>query len=184
MRLTERDKQVLHALYDFEGLMSKRQLATLFFGGSEEWTKKRMRLLFENGYVRQPNEEDMHRVPKGEWIYWLDRYGLDVVAGLKGDEPLYTDKVRTDAPQWAKVEHDLAVNDFRLIVRTALSQSQTLTHWADEITWTQPNGRPAKKRFAADGFFTNEAHPQQAAGYRSLNTQFRSKLRGIRPTLD
>jgi hypothetical protein len=30
----------------------------------------------------------------------------------------------------------------------------------------------------------NEAHPQQAAGYRSLNTQFRSKLRGIRPTLD
>jgi hypothetical protein len=30
----------------------------------------------------------------------------------------------------------------------------------------------------------DEAHPQQAAGYRSLNTQFRSKLRGIRPTLD
>jgi UDP:flavonoid glycosyltransferase YjiC (YdhE family) len=37
---------------------------------------------------------------------------------------------------------------------------------------------------ASDHGENNEAHPQQAAGYRSLNTQFRSKLRGIRPTLD
>lgn len=165
MRLTERDKHVLQTIYEFEGLMSRKQLAQVCFGGNLDWAKKRLRLLFENGYVRQPDEQDMHRVPRGEWIYWLDRFGLEVVLGLKGDEPLYTDKVRTEAPQWAKIEHDLAINYFRLTVLEALSQNPTLllgewinekllTHWADEISWTQPNGRPAKKRFAMDGFFT------------------------------
>jgi hypothetical protein len=50
-------------------------------------------------------------------------------------------------------------------------------------------GSPDSRDLTLAGIFAkilqlNEAHPQQAAGYRSLNTQFRSKLRGIRPTLD
>lgn len=165
MRITDRDKHVLQTIYDFEGLMSKRQIAEVCFDGSVEWAKKRMRVLFENGYVRQPDEDDMHRVPRGEWLYWLDRLGLETIAGLRGEEPLYTDKVRTEAPQWAKVEHDLALNDVRLVILAALARlpsltltdwinEKTLNHWADEVTWKQPNGRPAKKRFAMDAFFT------------------------------
>lgn len=164
MRLTERDKALLQFIYDYEGLVSRRQLAKVFFGGNDDWAKHRLRILFENGYVRQPDEQDMHRVPRGEWLYWLDRMGLEVVAGLRGDDPRHTDILRAEAPQWAKIEHDLALNDFRLTVNDAVSlnpslaltdwiNEKTLTHWADEVTWTQPNGRDAKKRFAMDGFF-------------------------------
>ncbi len=164
MRLTERDKTILQTIYEFEGLISKKQIAMLCFGGNEDWAKKRMRLLFENGYVRQPDATSMHRVPIGEWIYWLDHLGLETVAGLLGDDPLYTDKARTVAPQWGKIEHNLAINDFRLKVLATIANSpflildqwvneKTLNHWGDEVTWTPPNGRPAKKRFAMDGFF-------------------------------
>lgn len=165
MRLTNRDKEILSAIYDFEGLMSRAQLAKLFFNGGEPGAKKRLRKLFENGYIRQPDERDLHRVPVGTWLYWLDHDGLDIVAGLKGDEPLYTDKVRTQSPQWAKVEHDLALNDVRLTMLDAIAahpelqlgeyvNEKILTHRADEVTFSQANGRQTKKRFAADGFFT------------------------------
>lgn len=164
MRVTERDKALLQFIYDHEGLVSRRQLAKVFFGGNEDWAKHRLLLLFENGYLNQPDDENMHRVPRGQWIYWLDRLGLELVAGLHGEEPLHTDKLRTNAPQWAKIEHDLAVNEFRLLVQDALLlnpalalaewvNERTLTHWADEVTWKQPNGRDAKKKFAMDGFF-------------------------------
>src|SRR5260221_11005602 len=79
MRLTERDKALLQFIHEYEGIVSRRQLAKVFFGGNEDWAKKRMRLLFENGYVRQTTTEEMHRVPRGEWIFWLDRLGLELV---------------------------------------------------------------------------------------------------------
>ncbi len=171
MRLTERDKQLLQAMYnDFGGIVSRRQLALAFFGGNEDWAKKRLRMLYENSYVNQPGASDMHRIPLGQWIYWLDQNGLELVSGLTEDDPRYTDKARTAAPQWAKIEHDLAVNDFRLTVSLALNDhpnlllgqwitERTLTHWADEVEFTQVNGRSAKKRFAMDAFFTIKYRP-------------------------
>ena len=43
-----------------------------------------MRLLYDNAFVNMPGPENIHQVPIGETIYWLDQKGASVVAGLHG----------------------------------------------------------------------------------------------------
>ena len=45
-------------------------------------------------------------------IYWLDKQGAEIVASLQGT-PLGEFQWRKK-PRWFQVDHDLAVNDFRL----------------------------------------------------------------------
>src|SRR5258708_32201458 len=121
MRLTERDKLVLQTIYDFEGLMSRQQLAVTCFGGNVEWAKKRARLLYENGLINQPTAEEMYRIPKGKFVYWLDTLGLEIGAGLTCDQPRYTYRVKAGSPQRTKLDHDLSINDVRLAIIAAVA---------------------------------------------------------------
>jgi len=64
MRLTEREKRILEALYTYDGVLSFSQLQRLFFTGKSQ-TELRLRLFYQNGYLTDaqsiPQHEQKHR---------------------------------------------------------------------------------------------------------------------------
>lgn len=158
MRLTERDQQILEAVHVFDGVMSFSQVQRLFFTGKSQ-AEHRLRLLYEHGYLNRPNLAQRRRLP--EMVYWLDRLGAEVVASR------YSMPVREfvwrQAPRWSQVEHDLAVNDFRLDMEVACHQAGTveLETWIPESEfWAHPDrveysvqGQKQARRVRPDGYF-------------------------------
>jgi hypothetical protein len=163
MRLTERDKEILQAINAFDGMMSLKQIDRLFFSGQgRSQPRQRMRTLFANRYVQIPSERTIHRVPLGETIYWLDRRGAEVVAARQGitlGELSWRRK-----PRWSWIEHDLAVNDFRLQIHQACTESKQveLQPWVpetdflanpDTVRFTDENDVSHTRQVRPDGFF-------------------------------
>jgi len=94
-------------------------------------------------------------------IYWLDRNGAEVVSSLNGT-PLQEFTWRKE-PRWFQVEHDLAVNDFRLDIEAACRATPdvTLETWIPESEfWSHPDqitykasDYQVKRKIRPDGFF-------------------------------
>jgi len=158
MRLTERDKHILEAVHAYDGMLGFSQLKRMFFTG-ESQAKNRLKLLYHNKYLNRPNREQRRRVP--EMIYWLDKRGADIIASLNGT-PIREFTWRKQ-PRWFQVEHDLAVNDFRLDMEQAcLDDSDIhLETWLPESEfWSYPDkisykyqDREHKRNVRPDGFF-------------------------------
>ena len=114
MRFTDRDQRILEAIYAYDGMLSFSQIQRLFFTGKSQ-AELRMRLLYHNGYVERPNEAQRRHVP--EMIYWLGRKGAEVVASLNSTTTKSLGWRKE--PRWFQVEHDIAVNNFRLDIEEA-----------------------------------------------------------------
>lgn len=164
IRLTERDQRILETIHAFDGMMSLTQIDRLFFSGKgRSQPRDRMRLLFYHGYVNMPGDGEIHQVPLGETIYWLDEKGAAVVAGLYG-ETLEEFKWR-DKPRWSLISHDLEVNNFRIAVLGACTASSSLSlhrwipegeFWAypDTVSYRTGQGTYKERGIRPDGFFT------------------------------
>lgn len=124
-----------------------------------------MQALFNHGYVEMPQDEDVHRVPVGEVIYWLDRKGAELVAGLRG-ETLSGFPWRRK-PRWSMVAHDLLVNDVRIAVLRACEAAPnlSLSEWVTDSTFrADPDAvtirtrtlRSKTRQVIPDAFFTIE----------------------------
>lgn len=159
MHFTQRDSRILEAIHAFDGMMGQYQLQRLFFTGQRQ-CRGRLSVLFQHGYLARPNRRRRASLPC--MIYWLDRRGAAHVAGLSGQN-LAGFRYRRE-PRWSQVEHDLAVNDFRLDVMKACARRSdfTLEEWVpegeflaqpDRVTYTRPNGKTAKRLVRPDGFF-------------------------------
>ena len=161
---TERDLRILETIHNFDGLLSLKQIDRLFFSGmGRTQPRQRMRRLFDAHLVNMPQPSQIHKVPLGETIYFLDERGAAELAGLYG-VTLRDFKWRRQ-PRWALIKHDLAVNDFRIAVSKA---SETmldikLNEWVPESEfWIEPDAvdyrtcQGIKKRrvIIPDGFFT------------------------------
>lgn len=165
MRLTKRDICILLAIYTYDGMLGFSQIWRKFFGGKSQ-AEVRMRLLYQNRYVNRPNREQRLRLP--EMIYWLDKRGAEVVAGLNGTK--LSEFSWRQQPRWFQVDHDLAVNDFRLDLEEACEQTKkmTLETWIPESEfWAYPdkvsyiyNDEKKNRNIRPDGFFilTTENH--------------------------
>jgi hypothetical protein len=158
MRLTERDTLILEAIHTYDGILSFSQIQRMFFTGKSQ-AEERLKLLYQNKYLNRPDESQRRRL--NEMIYWLDRNGADLIASRQGI-PLGELGWRQE-PRWFQVDHDLAVNDFRLTLRETLSQTTNVTmetwipeseFWAYPDTITYPyNGQTIKRKIIPDGFF-------------------------------
>ena len=159
MRFTKRDGRILEAIHAFDGMMGENQIRCLFFRG-ERRAKERLSLLFHNGYLARPDRRRRFSIPC--MVYWLDKRGAAYVAGLSGKE-LSGFKYRK-RPTWLRIEHDLAVNDFRLDVMEACGMSPILEFeewipqgefWAspDTVEYKDAAGRTIKRRIRPDAFF-------------------------------
>lgn len=174
IRLTERDKAILTTLYAFDGLMARRQIVQLFFGDVDESrARRRLRALFEHGYINQPRPGDEHRAP--EWIYWLGREGYRLIAGWNGEEPKTADLKRAKPPKWATLEHSLRVNDVRIAVMLSAESSpelkltqwisdRTFNRWRDRVSFRGVSGEEDTKAVVPDGFFVVRRPSQKRPG--------------------
>ncbi len=136
MRLTERDIRILEAVHAYDGMLGFSQIQRLFFTGKSQ-AEHRLKLLYQHRYLNRPNRDQRRRLP--EMIYWLDKQGAEIVASLKGT-PLQEFSWRKQ-PRWFQVEHDLAVNDFRLDMVDSLSRIPEidLETWIPESEfWAYP----------------------------------------------
>jgi hypothetical protein len=158
MRLTERDIHILEAIHAYDGVLSFSQIQRMFFTGKSQ-AEERLKLLYQNKYLNRPDEIQRRRLT--EMIYWLDRNGANLIASRQGI-PLGELGWRQE-PRWFQVDHDLAVNDFRLTLQETLSQmtSVTMESWIPESEfWAYPdtitysyNGHSIKRKIIPDGFF-------------------------------
>lgn len=158
MRLTERDQHVLEAIHAYDGMLGFSQIQRLFFTGKSQ-TEQRLKLLYQHRYLNRPDRDQRSRIP--EMIYWLDNKGAEIVASLQGT-PLREFTWRKQ-PRWFQVEHDLAVNDFRLDMIEACIQDPeiNLETWIPESEfWAYPDrieylhkDRRIKRNIRPDGYF-------------------------------
>lgn len=170
IRITSRDKRILETIHAFDGLLSLRQIDRLFFSGKERsQPRTRMRLLYDNAYVNMPDPENIHQVPIGETIYWLDHKGASTVAGLRG-QSVNQLKWRSK-PRYSLIEHDLKVNDFRIAIRDAcrFKEGIELRSWIpesefssqpDRIKFETSSGKMATRSLRPDGYFMIDRKPR------------------------
>lgn len=159
MRLTNRDKWILEAIHAHDGMLGFSQIKRLFFTAKSQ-AQLRLKLLYQHKYVNRPNQKERYHVP--EMIYWLDRRGAEYVAGLK-NMSLRALRWRKK-PRWNQVEHDLAVNNFRLTLSQSCRDNKKveLLSWVPEGEfWSNPDpvvywygGRKLKRFIRPDGYFS------------------------------
>lgn len=158
MRLTQRDKRILEAVHVYDGMMGFSQIQRIFFSGKSQ-AELRLRLLYQNRYLNRPDREQRRRLP--EMIYWLDKRGAEIVASLTGTH--IREFTWRKEPRWFQVEHDLAVNNFRLNLEEACQKSPeiTLETWIPESEfWAYPDrveyeyqNRTTHRNIRPDGYF-------------------------------
>ena len=158
IRLTERDHRILEAIHSFDGVLGFSQIRRMFFTGKSQ-AEERLKLLYQNGYLNRPNREQRLRMP--EMVYWLDRKGAEIIASLMGI-PLLEMGWRRE-PRWFQVEHDLAVNNFRLDLIEACREDPDLSLdvWVSESEfWAYPDtiqyshkGKEVWRKIRPDGYF-------------------------------
>ena len=158
MRLTERDIHILEAVHAYDGMLGFSQIQRLFFTGKSQ-TEQRLKLLYQHGYLDRPDRDQRSRMP--EMIYWLDKKGAEIV-GSKNSIPVGEFSWRKQ-PRWFQVEHDLAVNDFRLDMEEACQRDPeiNLETWVserefcaypDKIEYTVKD-RTITRNIRPDGYF-------------------------------
>jgi len=158
MRLTERDRHILEAVHSFDGILSFAQIQRLFFTGKSQ-AEQRLKLLYQHGYLARLDKEQRRR--SNEMVYWLDKKGAEIVASLDGT-PL-SDFTWRKEPRWFQVEHDLAVNNFRIELTEACNHDTEIKletwipendFWAypDKITYSY-QGKQITRNIRPDGFF-------------------------------
>ena len=158
MQLTERDRRILEAVHAYDGILSFSQVQRLFFTGKSQ-AELRLKLLYQHGYLNRLDRDQRRRLP--DMIYWLDKKGAELVASLDGT-PLNEFTWRKE-PRWFQVEHDLAVNDFRLDLEQACRAHPDvqLESWTSESEfWAYPDkveytyqGKKMQRNIRPDGFF-------------------------------
>lgn len=162
IRLTERDRQILEAVHAYDGILSFSQIKRMFFTGKSQ-TEQRLKLLYQHGYLNRFNREQRQRYP--EMVYWLDKKGAELIASLDGTS--LSELVWRKEPRWIQIEHDLAVNDFRLDLEQAcrMNPEVLIQGWVNESEfWAYPDkveysyqGKKMHRLIRPDGFFILDA---------------------------
>lgn len=134
--LQQRDRDLLRAIHDFDGVLSRRQVREMFWPDavSSGPMDKRLAKLHREKFIAKPSRQDYQRLAIPEQIIWLEWQGIMIVSEMNGIE-LYKPKSSSEyelrkversvrgsglrwlrRPRYIQLEHDLAVNDFRMKV--------------------------------------------------------------------
>lgn len=153
MRFQARDGRILRTIYDYDGVVAKRQLKRLFWAGkSDRAMEKRLSLLYHNGYLNWPDMGQWRSQPIPEPVCWLGWKGALWLAGQRGlnvqppgktneNQLRKLERALRDGglrwvrePRWSQLPHDLAIIDVRLRLVEAIGELPhlTLERWVPE----------------------------------------------------
>jgi len=195
MHFQERDGQIISAIHQYDGVLSRRQIKAMFWPkATTQAMERRLSLLFHNCFLNWPDPDQRRTKPIPEPLVWLGWRGILYVAsriGIEVHEPtkdgenqirLLEKNLRKSGlswkrePRWSQLAHDIAVNDFRMIVERAVRKwpSLTLETWLPEgeffskmdvisVPYTDPRGEKKSRRkgIRPDGFFILVDHLRQ-----------------------
>ena len=145
--LTERDRQIVRAVYECRALTS-RQIETLFFAPPEEQgacndakplnsrCKYRLQLLYQHGYLHRDEQPQKLSEGRRPLVYFLDRKGAQLLAELAGCEVEELDWDEEDHEvSFLFLEHLLYTNQVRLAATLAARKlGWSIPRWLDEKT--------------------------------------------------
>jgi hypothetical protein len=188
MRFQPRDERILQAIYNYDGLLARRQIKTLFWpDASQQAMDRRLSLLFHAGYLNMPDLKQRRSQPIPEPVVWLGWRGILHLAALSDltldvPQPVNENRLRRlerqlrhaglrwrREPRWSQLTHDVAVNDFRLAVEAAGQRwpSLSLENWITEgeflvnMDTVRVPGARKRKGVRPDGFFVLSDHLRQ-----------------------
>ena len=187
MRFQQRDGEILLTLYNYDGVLARRHVHAMFWPEKKKQAmERRLKLLYEQDYIDWPNAEQRRTKPGPQSIVWLGWNGILYVAGRSGLDVEPPSKINENQlrslqqrlrkhgvrwqrePRWSRLQHDLAVVDFRMAVEKAVAKihSLTLEQWLPEgvflsdpdqveyrVTGRDGKQKREKKGVIPDGFF-------------------------------
>ena len=130
---TANTKRVMTAIHSFEGMLSHSQIVRLCFPGcTSKWPLARMLHYFDHHLVKKYDASHVNGRNLGEMIYTLDNHGALLAAETKQID--WVDFTWRKSPRWSTLNHDLAINDFRIdVVKACESKSAfSLGRWISE----------------------------------------------------
>ena len=121
MRITERDRAIVRAVYEHR-LLSAPQIEALFFQsdkprGRQTSCQRRLQLLFHHGFLDRISLPIVLGEGRAPYVYALDELGATLVASqldVDRDEVDWRPKHNQVGHQF--ISHTLAVNDFRIAI--------------------------------------------------------------------
>ena len=154
---------ILDLIWEF-GILADYQLMELM-GIKKSRLHELMSQLWNNRFVNRPNP----KVRAGyNYMFWvLAKSGARVVARRQGIELRDLDWIRK--PSRTQTHHDISVNDFRVIIQTAIKANDEFTFhdwigettfrsWQDTVYYNNLKGEQTRRRFVADGYMRISRH--------------------------
>jgi hypothetical protein len=178
-RLTERDRDVVVAVYDYR-VMTTNQIEALFFaarnGGSKSAKspynsrcRLRLQALYHAGYLQRDEQPQKLSEGRKPLLYFLDVKGAELVAQTK-DVPIeeldWNPKTHQVSP--FTIEHLLATNDVRVTIQLSVrTHGLAVTCWVDDSSLRRQGtkdyvlirtkeGSQQKVAIVPDGYFVLE----------------------------
>lgn len=171
IQLTERDVQVILAVYDYR-VLRRDQIERMFFP-SKNTANERLKLLYQHRFLERRWLPVEYGEGMGQAIYLLDKQGADVVAEQLG--------IDRGGVSWQDahnhvlsifLEHVLLVNDMRITFNMAARQAgYTIDKWIKEdelkaakeyVYLTMPSGTKRKVAVIADAYFVLDLGDKRA----------------------
>lgn len=166
-QLTERDKQIVMTIPEYEGFLSIEQIRNLFFprtAGGLRAAYRRCQRLCQGGYLIAPTRLERKLLPT--MIYWNGQKGYELYKAQSSQTRSFR---WVKKPRFDRVAHDLSVNDFHLCIQDATAPLAriSLLEWypgytfetePDTIRYQRSTGAKVKRRIEPDSFLVLQAN--------------------------
>lgn len=130
MYLTERDRQVIEAVYQYR-ILTQNQLERLFFSQKTS-AQRRLSLLYHHGFLERQFLPVRGGIMNSPILYLLDKRGAEMLTAEFGYDEVYWKREHNEVSV-EFLEHALAINEFRiLIVRACKRLNYPLLTWRGE----------------------------------------------------
>ena len=135
MRLTDRDKRIVEAVYQLRFLTRDQIKLLEFEKGSMTACQRRLSLLYHNGYLSAVHKPIPTGYGSSKRVYCLSKKGAALIAHLYSEkearEIKWNEKYNKVEPFF--IEHILAINDVRIaFLKAALATKEYELFWFNE----------------------------------------------------
>lgn len=133
MRLTDRDEEILQWVEELHFATQEQIQALLFTTAGASSAKRRLTLLFHNGYLTRKFIPLRGGFGASRAAYCIDQRGAALLSLRRGTGAVPDSwKSRRSRAEFFFIEHLLATHDFRIAVTLAAKREQLDLHWTSE----------------------------------------------------